>query len=204
MTVPPTMDVSFPTFVLHVADGQWWRIHGAGYGPWFFASSDLPDRAPDAVGRFDLARPYGTCYLGAYLAGAATETLRETGVSHAEAQVAADARRLSQMPLDRWFGEPIADFTSTRVTHHGAPSDIAAISRAEARPWAEAAWAAGFHGILYSLGQDPLRRRGLALFGDAGEHPPAQQPAPVILPVRLRNEVADLFDGEYRGDPLPV
>ena len=111
-------------------------------------SSDLSGRAHRAVGRFDLALPYGACYVGAYLAGAATQSLRERGVSHAESQLAADARRLSQMPLERWYGKPIADFTSATVTQHGAPSDIAAIPRPEARPWPEAAWAAGFHGIL--------------------------------------------------------
>jgi hypothetical protein len=135
----PTLDSSFPTVVLDPTAGQWWRIHGAAHGAWFFASSDATGRAPASVGRLDLPLPNGTCYVGEYLAGTATESLRETGVSHSESQVAANTRRLSQMPLDRWYGKPIADFTSAAVKHHAAPTDIAALPRADARPWAEAA-----------------------------------------------------------------
>jgi hypothetical protein len=200
----PTLDSSFATMVLDPTVGQWWRIHGADHGAWFFASSDATGRAPASVGRLDLSLPNGTCYLGEYLAGAASESLRETGVSHSESQVAANTRRLSQMPLDRWYGKPIADFTSAVLEDHGAPTDIAALPRADARRWAEAARAAGFDGILYRLGQDPQRRRGLALFGGAGEHAPADQPPAQPLPVGLRKELTDLFNGEYRGDPLLV
>jgi hypothetical protein len=107
------------------------------------------------------------------------------------------------MPLDRWYGTRIADFASPLAVDHGAPSDIAALSRRDARPWANAARTCGFTGILYRLREDPQHRVGLALFGDAGEHPPANQVAPVGLPVGLRREMQDLFHGEFRGDPLP-
>jgi hypothetical protein len=202
MTAP--VDRSFPTVELDWSFGQWWRIHSKEHGPWFFGSSDMPGCAGASIGRFDLPRPHGTCYVGEYLDGAVPEVLREQGVTHAESQEAANARRLSQMALDRWYELPIADFTSPAVTAHGAPADVASVSRAEGRMWAEATRHAGFHGILYRLGQDPKHRRGLALFYEAGEHALPSQPSPICLPVGLRKDVAELFDGEYRGDPLPL
>jgi hypothetical protein len=107
------------------------------------------------------------------------------------------------MPLDRWFGERIADFTSDAVKLFGLPADIASVDRGEARPFAVAALGAGFKGILYRLREDPQRRLGLALFWEGGEHPAIDQSPAVPIPVGLRNELRDLFDGEYRGDPLP-
>jgi hypothetical protein len=199
---PPSL-TEFPSIILSPEFGQWWRIHGAEHGPWWFASSDDEGRAEHQIGRFDLPSPDGTCYLGAYLSSAAAESLLTTGVDHAEAQKAADQRRLSAMPLDRWYGERIADFTNEDVVSFGAPADIAGEDRASARPWALAVRAAGFAGIHYRLREDPLHRSGLALFGDRGEHPAPNQPPPVVLPVGLRNELSVLFDGEYRGDPLP-
>ena len=178
-------------------------MHSAAHGAWWFSSCDHPARAEPQIGRFDLPTPFGTCYLGAYLAGSASESLREADVDAAAAQLAANARHLSQMPLDRWYGKPIADFTSREAERHGAPADIAALPRSEARPWARAACAVGFAGVLYRLREDPARRFGLALFGDAGEHPPPGTVAAVPLPVGLRHELEDLFEGEYRGDPLP-
>ena len=183
--------------------GQWWRVHSAGRGAWWFSSSDDPARPEVQIGRFDLRLPFGTCYLGAYLAGAASESLRESGVDAPAAQRAANARCLSQMPLDRWYGERIADFTAPEIDSQGAPTDIAALARSDARPWAEAAHDAGFSGILYRLREDPAHRLGLALFHHAGEHAPPNLVAPVGLVVGLRHELQDLFEGEFRGDPLP-
>jgi hypothetical protein len=128
--------------------------------------------------------------------------LRETGVTPKEAQETASKRRLSAMPLDRWYALPIADFTSAAVEWFGAPTQISELDRADARPWAAAAHAAGFGGILYRLREDPRRRLGLALFGSDGENAPEFQPPPSALPVRLQHELTDLFDGEHRGDPI--
>lgn len=203
MTV--TLDLAtFPQVTIDASWGRWWRSHSDQWGPWYFASSDTPGRDPAAVGRFDLPEPRGTCYVGEHPDGTVPESMRESGVSAADSQHAANARRLSAMPLDRWYGLPIADFTSAAVTRHGAPADIALIPREDARPWAIAASAAGFHGILYPLAEDPQRRRGLALFLDHGPQPPDGQPEPVRLVTGLRNEVLDLFGGVYRGDPLAI
>jgi len=106
------------------------------------------------------------------------------------------------MALGRWHGKPLADFTSARAAEAGAPDDIAKLRRGHARPWALAAHRAGFAGIFYRLREDPKRRKGIALFHDAGEHPPAVQPPAQQLPVGLRTEIGALFGGEFRGDPI--
>jgi RES domain len=182
--------------------GQWWRIHDAANGAWWFASSDSPARAEHDIGRFDLPAPDGTCYLAEDLAAGGAESLREVGVTAAQAQRAANERNLSQMPLDRWYGKRIADFTAPTIRRHGLPVDIAALDRSVARPWALAARRGGFYGILYRLREDPERRRGLALFHDAGEYAPVDQPFPQPIVVGIRHDLVALFDGEYRGDPL--
>lgn len=155
------------------------------------------------VGRFDLAAPHGTLYVGDHLGGVAPEAVREPDVTAAESQRAYNDRRLSAMPLDRFYGTRIADFTSGAVRYFSVPVGVASLTRAEARPWARAAHAGGFGGILYRLRDDPERRLGLALFGDAGPaDAPDTQPFPQPLPVGLRQEVLRLFEGGYRGDPL--
>ena len=126
-----------------------------------------------------------------------------------EVQAAAAQRHMSAMALEQWCGRPIADFTSARLTELGVPL-LREISRAEARPWAEAAHAAGFDGILYALRRDPEHRPGLALFGKAGpmEKPVGQgagQPL-VIRYLREAVELANHDDGRsqcnFGGDPL--
>lgn len=194
---------AFPSFVLGSNFGQWWKVHSKDYGPWFFAS-DESKRPPESIGRFDLPAPYGTLYVGDYLGGVAPESVRQQGVSPVDSQIAYNNRRLSAMPLGAYYGKRIADFTSGAVPRFGAPADVAALPRVEARAWGRAAHSGDFSGLLYRLREDPKHRLGLALFGDAGaSEPPEMQGPPAELPVGLRNEVLDLFDGEYRGDPLP-
>lgn len=200
-SIPP-LPPEFPRFKLRPSFGQWWRIHSAEHGPWWFSSADDPIRPEQQINRFDLLAPYGSCYVGNYLDAAAAESMRTPGATPKQAQEAAARRRLSAMPLDRWYDVPIADFTSAAVEWFGAPTDVACLDRVRARPWSWAAHAAGFGGILYRLREDPKRRLGLALFCNAGEDPPSFQPDGVSLPVGLQHELTDLFDGEYRGDPL--
>jgi hypothetical protein len=202
--IPDRLFDEFPCVVPDASWGQWWRIHSAKNGPWWFSAADRPARTEPKIGRFDLPFPNGTCYLGAYLDSAASENLRESTVTAREAQTAADERHLSQMPLGRWYGERIANFTSEDTPRYGAPADIAILDRPCARRWALAAHRSGFQGLLYRLREDPQRRCGLALFGHAGESPPPGQSAPSPLPVGLRKELLALFEGEYRGDPLPT
>lgn len=192
------MSCGFPTVVPDVSWGQWWRIHWSRWGPWWFAS-DTPGRSN--IGRFDLPDPNGTCYLADCLVAGAGEHAGRPAADPRRAQAEACARRLSQMALDRWHGKPLADFTDPTAIAHGAPPDIALVPRSEARRWAMNAQAAGFHGILYRLKNDPHRRRGLALFWEAGEHPAPGQPCPLRFPVGLRHELAGLFD-DRPDDPL--
>ena len=200
LPLPP----AFPHVVLGPEYGQWWRIHAAKHGPWWFSSCDFPPRAESAIGRCELPCPNGTCHIGSYLDASAAESLRERGVEATRAQESADKRRLSAMSLERWYGKKIADFTAVRVGDFGAPKDIANLPRSEARPWAIAAFDGGYSGILYHLREDPKRRLGLALFDRAGARSAsANQGAPAPLPVGLRSELTLLFEGEYRGDPLP-
>ncbi len=126
------------------------------------------------------------------------EHLRTPDVSAPDAQISADERAMSAMPLNAWFGKRLADFTSPDVANRGGPADVALLTRAEGRRWALAAHDAGFSGIRYRLGQDPCRRVGLALFCAHGR---GELPfhSTVPLPVRPRNELLALF-GTYRGD----
>ncbi|HEY1566942.1 MAG TPA: RES family NAD+ phosphorylase [Solirubrobacteraceae bacterium] len=199
----PLVLTEFPLTIVSAGWGRWWRVHSKDYGPWFYASDDS-ERDPESIGRFDLPKPHGTLYVGEYIPGTAPEAVREADVAAAESQAAYNARRLSALPLDAYHGLAVADFTSSSVARFGAPADIAALPRSEARPWARAAHEGQFHGILYRLREDPKRRRGLALFGDGGPaDPPRGQQDPWELPTGLRNEMHTLFEGEYRGDPIP-
>jgi hypothetical protein len=62
VTVPAALPPDFPHVTVDASWYQWWRVHGAGNGAWFFASDDAA-RDPKSVGRFDLPAPHGTCYL---------------------------------------------------------------------------------------------------------------------------------------------
>jgi hypothetical protein len=86
------LPLEFPTVVPDATWGQWWRIHGALNGPWWFSSSDTPIRDEREIGRFDLPTPCGTCYVADDLSAASAESLREQGVTPAQAQVAANAK----------------------------------------------------------------------------------------------------------------
>ena len=101
------LPAEFPGFVLGPGFGQWWEVHSEKYGPWYFASDD-GTRAASNVGRFDLAMPNGTLYLGDHLSAVTPEAVREPDVGAAESQRAYNDRRLSAMPLDRFYGARIA------------------------------------------------------------------------------------------------
>jgi RES domain len=203
-SIAPLPLAEFPFVIPSESWGRWWKVHSKDYGPWFYSSDDPTTRDPASIGRFDLTPPHGTLYVGDYLPGVTPESVRELGVTPAESQAAYNNRRVSVMPLVAYHGLLIADFTSKAVTRFGAPADVAALPRAEARPWARAAHAGGFAGIQYRLREDPKHRLGLALLCKAGQaEPPPGQQSPFELPVGLRNEMLALFDGEYRGDPIP-
>jgi hypothetical protein len=195
--IPERLLDGFPSLIPDESCGHWWRIHWDDLGPWFFASDD-GSRAESKVGRFDLPLPLGTCYVTEQPLPGLAEHLRTPDVSAREAQESANLRAMTAMPLNPWFGKPLADFASPSVSEHGGPPDVALLSRAEGRRWALAAREAGYYGIRYRLGQDPCRRIGLALFCKYGERDLPFH-STVALPVRPRNELLALF-GTYRGD----
>lgn len=197
MIAPTTLPADFPAAQLDASWGHWWRIHSAEYGPWYFAS-DNGERPVVEVGRFDLPSPLGTIYLAEHSTATAAESARAIVETHAESQNALDDRRLSQISLERWHGLRVADFTAPQAV----PAQVEQLDRDQARPWAAAAHAAGFAGIVYRLREDPQSRRALAMFGSAGPLDVTDQPFAQPLPVGLRNDLLELFDGQYRGDPI--
>jgi hypothetical protein len=195
--VPTVLPPEFPTVIVTETWGCWWRVHRASDGAWWFASSD------GSNGRFDLPKPHGTCYVGYDPEAPTQEHLTGESEDHARSQKVINERALSAMPLDRWRGRKIADFTSAAVVHYGAPAKIEDVPRDQARPWGVAAKEGGFAGILYRLSKDRRepKRWGLALFFEAGEHAPPNEQSRNPLPTQLRNELANLI-GAYPDDPL--
>jgi hypothetical protein len=108
------------------------------------------------------------------------------------------------MPLDRWYGKRLADFASPEVERFGAPPAIENVPHPESQAWALAACRGSFAGIRYRLKMDPNRKMlGLALFWDAGKHPPRDEQDALPTVVRLRKAMAYLAEG-YPDDPLAI
>jgi hypothetical protein len=77
------------------------------------------------------------------------------------------------------------------------------LDRPDARPWAQAAYEAGFAGIRYRLRKDPEHRTGLALFGPKGRGPkPETQGEPQPFGVGQIHLAGELANREFPGDPL--
>lgn len=137
------------------------RLHWSDTGPWWFNS--------DGSQRFDLESPKGTCYLAEAALGAFVEVgARLSYVDPDEL----GRRSLARLQVPRALR--LADVTSPRAAGFGATARVSAGAgySLDSQPWAERFAAAGFEGIRYGLSHDPgLRLRGLAVFGDAGEHP---------------------------------
>jgi hypothetical protein len=192
----------FPQVRFAASDGQYWRVHPAGLGAWYFASIES-HADPSEVGRFDLPAPMGTCYVGAFDDAVTMEAVILGGLSPREQQQAVADRDVSAMALDDFYDKPIADFVSPDVGRFGAPLAIERLDRPEARPWAQAAYEAGFFGIRYRLRKDPEHRVGLALFGRAGPGlKPLTQGAPQPFVVGQIHLAGELANRDFVGDPL--
>jgi hypothetical protein len=192
----------FPQVRFTASDGQYWRVHPAGLGAWYFASIESHAN-PHEVGRFDLPAPMGTCYVGAYDDAVTMEAVVLKGLSPQEQREAVADRNVSAMALDEFYDKPIADFTSPDLEQYGAPRAVELLGRPDARPWALAAHKAGFVGIRYRLRKDPQHRTALALFGPNGPGPKPQtqgEPQPFVVgQIHLAGELANR---EFTGDPL--
>jgi hypothetical protein len=198
----PTLTSDFPAVRFRAADGQQWRIHPAEFGAWYFASMESHPEPAD-VGRFDLPAPMGTCYVGAYDDAVTMEASVLRGLSPEEQAQALADRKMSAMALDDFWGRRIADFASPDIERFGVPRAVEQLDRLEARPWAQAAYEAGFAGIRYRLRKDPDHRIGLALFGPAGPRTkPATQGEPQPFVVGQIHLAGELANGQFGGDPL--
>ena len=130
-------------------------------GPWYFSSTDGP-----APGRFDLARPRGTCYFASSAVGAWLEVFGGTGLVDA-----ADVRRRALATAVRSGGDlHLVDLASRRAAAAGVSLDLSATDD-YARPQqvARDADERGAGGVRALLRRDPSgRSTNLALFGNAG------------------------------------
>lgn len=137
--------------------------------PWWFASAP---RDPEHGGRFDLPAPRGTCYLATTPAGAVLEALQGFGAGLLpEAELRARVRSTVTAP----GSAPVAaHLTDRRARGYGVTAALwAAPGRALTQQWAAALARAGWLALRCGLQHDPTGHlRGVALFDDAGAHPP--------------------------------
>lgn len=154
---PPSDLTGFPT---SRTKGHWYRAHRPDCGSWWFAS--------DGLGRFDLAAPHGTCYLGSHVTVAVRErlgaTLTEAGMIPGPA---ADRFVVSRLPINH----ALADTTSNTAARFGITRELGTLTPyALPQRWAEALHTCGHRGLRYwsrfALGQT---HRSAAVFGHAGE-----------------------------------
>jgi hypothetical protein len=171
---PPDRLIGFPRWTL-THDRTIYRAHSATNGPWWFASA----HGTTTDGRFDLADPYGTCYLASTENGAVRErwgkhlaTLRSVTSAMAD-DTLVSALKTPHVPR-------LADTINGKAAQHGVIREIGTMT-----PYAlTQRWAAAFHelgcgGIRYlprfSTGQ---RDNAFALFGAAGGLKWPGDPAP--------------------------
>ncbi len=153
---PPEDLARFPTLQV---DGVWFRAHRVGRGAWWFAH--------DLQGRFDLAPPDGTCYLGSDVEVAVRERLGETLVQ-AGMIAAPEAERMVVSRLR--VSAEVADTTTRDASDFGVTRELATITPyALTQRWAAALSTAGYDGLTYwprfALGS---LLYSLGLFGQAG------------------------------------
>ncbi|HWU32539.1 MAG TPA: RES family NAD+ phosphorylase, partial [Marmoricola sp.] len=141
---PPEDLTDFPSIAL---SGLWFRAHSVGFGVWWFNS--------DGTGRFDLAEPRGTCYLGSNVGVAVRERLGRR-LSRGPVPVAvADQMAVSRVRLRAH----VADFADSRAGSFGITREIGSITPYDLpQRWATALHAAGHRGLRYwprfALGSD--------------------------------------------------
>jgi hypothetical protein len=147
----------FPSCAL-AAGSVVYRVHRAGFGPWWFSS--------DGSQRFDIPEPYGTCYVAEHPIGAFLETLaRVSLVSTADVagRRLATIRLSSDLRLADCLDPTAAGFGVTATTSAGYPY------RKVSHPWAKRFFQAGFDGVRYGAAHHPaLAETSYALFGPTG------------------------------------
>ncbi|MGH9243829.1 MAG: RES family NAD+ phosphorylase [Acidimicrobiales bacterium] len=143
-----------------------YRIHRAPQGPFWFASS------PEGVGRFDVPRPSGACYLALSGEAAFLEALarRPKRVIPAEE---VERRRLTVAPIPRDLTDA-ANLPVKAARAFGLTGEIhSTIDYEITRSWARALLAAGHRAIVAIPRHDVTgKQRSVTLLDRAGDHPP--------------------------------
>lgn len=162
---PPEDLDDFPSISL---SGLWFRAHSASRGVWWYSS--------DGSGRFDLAAPYGTCYLGSSVGVAVRERLgRRLSAGPVPAAVA-DQMLVSRVRLRA----RVADFTDPAAGRFGITREIGTITPYDLpQRWARALHGAGHRGLRYwprfALAAEDL---SVALFAAGGAGTRRGDPGP--------------------------
>lgn len=162
---PPEELTDFPSVAL---SGLWFRAHSASRGVWWYSS--------DGSGRFDLAAPNGTCYLGSSVGVAVRERLgRRLSAGPVPAAVA-DQMLVSRVRLRA----RVADFTEREAEGFGITREIGTITPYDLpQRWAAALHRAGHRGLRYwprfAIALDDL---SVALFASAGSGTRRGDPGP--------------------------
>jgi len=160
---PPDDLSSFPDFQLRKGR-KLFRAHRAGCGPWWFASDDQ--------GRFNVAPPFGTCYLATDQETALRERLGRDMVK-LNVVSAGWAAETAVSRLTVQAGGKLADTCHEDAVRYGATREIATHTGrkyAKTRGWAEAFHRWRFRGVRYeSRFTTVAMPNAIALFDDAGD-----------------------------------
>jgi len=162
---PPGGLGDFPSIAL---SGLWFRAHSVSRGVWWFSS--------DGSGRFDLAEPQGTCYLGSSVGVAVRERLGRRLASGPVPAAVADQMVVSRVRLRA----RVADLTARAAERFGITREIGTITPYDLpQRWATALHSAGHRGLRYwprfALAPDDL---SVALFAAAGPGTRRGDPGP--------------------------
>lgn len=155
------------------------RPDGTVTRPWWFSSGD---------GRFDLARPQGTCYWSDRKYGAWVEVFRGARTID---PVDARRRRLAsarppRLRMANLIGKAAYAFGITTEISSSPSYDLP-------QQWAAALRAKGFAGLLGSCRHDPsARARNVAVFGKAGS--PSRQPGWHVASSALEDDLTLLTE----------
>lgn len=156
----------------------WFRAHvlreeQADAGCWFHSSAGT-----SSDGRFDLARPQGTCYFADTALAAARERLGRPGdvVAHDEVE----GRVVSSVSFAPGV---LADLMHRDAARHGVTRELStSVPYRLAQQWARTFADAGFEGIRYQPRFSSEPALAIAVFGEAGR--PADAPAPrAVIPM---------------------
>lgn len=150
---------AFPRYALTTAK-ELWRMHRSSANPWFFNNS--------GSGRFDLATPYGTCYLATSDVLAVVEVLGPEFVGRVVPETFFHGRVLTAVRSPR--AALLANTCVARAYGFGVTAELGSMVPYDIpQQWASAFHQAGFGGVRYRSRLLPGRPGfNFALFGRSG------------------------------------